>query len=270
MRLFCLILALTIFASCEKNNTKHDTITLQFRPRVSSDILALSSKITYKTYADGIAATIEYLSGGEVVKPTDYVISLYSGDNFIDTLKASPNFEKISTYIMMGENILNQAEGLAPSIPALENELKMDYQRYVEVQNSELFYKEGSGVGGAPPKLMAYRTTGVKDFAITSTSNLFGAAPGTSLNNYFSIRSLIPAQVINYETKQLAWGYTDNIPLTNLSQWLSLKPTAQPLMFLQLNSEPPVVPDGEIDFIVSMTLENDTVLRDTISARFIQ
>jgi hypothetical protein len=119
---------------------------------------------------------------------------------------------------------------------ALEQQMRDDYQSDWNT------LKSGNTVAEYP-NYWEYRTTGVTAFSITSNKTLFGKVPGTSLNGYFYIHDLYRHQIISYETRELIFGYSDDLDQMGLAEWLDMKPMAQPTMYLRLNSTPPEVPD---------------------------
>ena len=108
-----------------------------------------------------------------------------------------------------------------------------------------------------------YRVTGVKDFKIMALTPLFGLPAETSLNRFFTIHELAPKQIVSSQSKRLAWGYRSKDQVTSIDQWLAMRPTAQPVMMLRLNTVPQEVP-VKTRFVTVLTTTEGKELRDTL------
>lgn len=172
----------------------------------------------------------------------------------------------------MPKSLLNADINLSEPLPALERQLETDYKKngnaYIERKLKETVSLYSNTIQRAALLAWPYRTTGVKNFTITSPGPLFGKAAGTDLNNYFSIYGFEPRQVASYQTKQLLWGYGDEQELKSITQWISLKPLAPPMILLHLNTPPPEAP-GNVQLVVTLETDAGKIIRDTTTVSFL-
>lgn len=267
---FLTLFSVAILVSCKKNNNPNtEHFHFSFKPRTCEKIIIFPCKLTL---VNGATEKGVVTLGSQSVKATDYILALFSGDRMIDSIRKYCNFTTPDKTLDQPEHILYfDANLVAPNL-TLENQLESDYRRYSSngyktSSSARSVYANDNNIAFASIIPWPYRTTGVKNFTITALSTLFGKAPGSSLNSYFNIHDFNPRQIINYQTKQLAWGYNDVVKVQSIDQWLSLKPTAQPLMYLNPNTVPPEVP-GIVKLVVTLELENGLLTSDTTTVSF--
>lgn len=159
-------------------------------------------------------------------------------------------------------NMFMYFDQVAPSIPDLELQLEEDVRNKYNSDRK----RKSKGMDATALKPWPYRVTGVKDFKIVALSSLFGRPAGTTLNNFFSIHSFEPKQIISSRTKNLLWGYHDKKNVENLEQWLSMEPMAPPVVMFKLNTIPQEVPT-DVEFVSILETTDGIVLRDTIQVR---
>lgn len=101
---------------------------------------------------------------------------------------------------------------------------------------------------------------------------LWGVASGQSLNEHLKIVGLIPKQIISSESERLLIGYKSQQEVTSISEWLSLKPMAQPGMWLSFKTTPEELSDTPMDikFTVELTTNEGVVLTDTLDVKLVR
>ena len=145
------------------------------------------------------------------------------------------------------------------SIPSLESEIGMSYRNY---ENKISKSKSSSGTSFNIVGI-EYRTNGVKSFTVSALdAGLFGKNPKESLNENFEIIRYSPDFIASAETKSLLYGYSDTDKPTNIDEWLSLKPLAQPTIHLRFKSNPSSLPITT-RFKIDMVTDDGLLLSDT-------
>lgn len=133
-----------------------------------------------------------------------------------------------------------------------------------------------------------YRTDGIEEFKITSDIQLFGQKSGTDLSQYFKIVLFYanlkghPAYIMSHTSRQISKiaeppsinifetedvalsddykSYIDN-ELT-LAEWVSLKPYADPALYIKFTEIPPEVPCNAL-FTVTIKTSDGKILNAT-------
>ena len=146
-------------------------------------------------------------------------------------------------------------------IRPLEKEMIRDYR--IGIAGPDAMKPAKPGVMDMNLMPWEYRVTGVKDFKIMALTPLFGLPAETSLNHFFTFHEFKPKQIISHESKRLVWGYRSQDRVTSIAQWLSMRPMAQPVMMLRLNTVPQEVP-VKTRFVTVLTTTEGKELRDTL------
>lgn len=138
------------------------------------------------------------------IEAEKFVLWLMTGADDLKLLTADQPNVKNRSY-ENSYNLFMYFDQLAPSI--LELELQLEEDAHYKYDSGRKRKSKGMDATALIP--WPYRVTGVKDFKIVALSSLFGRPAGTTLNNFFSIHSFEPKQIISSRTKNLLWGYHD-------------------------------------------------------------
>lgn len=214
----------------------------------------------------GKEATLVVLTGIKSQKD-DYLAKASNGSLAYDFYKYALKIEYNRTKVWLGEtNAINSHN------QRLEQELKVDIAGRSNARKQLRTLR--SGVGEAYLNLITvqYRTTGVRDLKVSADKSLWGVASGQSLNEYLRIVDMSPRQIISSEAERLLIGYQSKQKVTELSEWLSLKPMAQPGMWLSFKTTPEELSDTPMDvkFTVELTTNEGVVLTDTLDVKLVR
>ncbi len=231
--LFFGLIILILQTGCDTTTSNQQGPILLFYPRVCSLIGCLPMKRVEQTYKETKYYEYQKTEESESVNAENFVLLFCTGNN-------------------------GGAYDYDAPIPSLEKEIELDYK------GDNKSYGESGGESMASID-MNYRTTGILKLNIyAKDATLFGKSPGVSLNDYFNIFLYEPDFIASYETRSLVYGFRSKKP-TEISEWLSLSPMAQPGMYLLLNTVPDETPLSTC-FIVEVETSTGLVLRDTTTS----
>lgn len=247
-------------SSCGKDQVglERGDIGLYHHPRVCTKILSLPLR-----EEPGRTPRYQHVAVGEEgVQAKDFIYWLMTGADDLDSLaKAHPEWrDRRIEYFYHGPAHYHR---VVAGIPSLEAQLLNDYRNASRRSSDGVSDRINSGMHQMNVIPWEYRVTGVKDFKIVALSPLFGLPAETSLNRFFSFYELKPKQIISSQSKTLLWGYSDQEQVTSIGQWLSMRPTAQPVMMLRLNTMPQEVP-VKTRLVTILTTTDGKELRDTL------
>ncbi len=252
---FLLIIAL--ISSCTTSSEGGGNILgLDFYPR-QCNVVYTEFSLKYTDIIDGQT----YYSRGEASASANPIEDLYLvvSTSSIDSLPKDTEWYYRCRPYEFHEILPITEQELDEHNTALENHMEEDYQNYLS--------KSTKSASATADYIQSweYRTTGVTSLNITSNQTLFGQAPGNSLNEYFHLAVISENQIISYETNELIFGCSDNLNGMSISEWLSLKPMAQPTLFLQANEVPTELP-VTAQFTVQLTTTTGLELTSTTKA----
>lgn len=162
----------------------------------------------------------------------------------------------------------SNSDSIGTSQPSLESEIKMSFDNYmkkISKSNTKALIGNSDETSFNVFQI-EYRTNGVKSFTISALdAGLFGKNPKESLNKNFEIIRYAPDFIASTETKSLLYGYSDTDKPTNIDEWLSLNPLAQPTMHLRFKSNPSNLPITT-RFKINMVTDDGLLLSDTTKA----
>ena len=266
MKLFgalALLFTLGISACNSKANPpepdRMEGLIFRYFPRECTRILTLPME-TRRQVAPGSSYYGDVVVGEEGVEARKFLYWLMTGAGDLDSLELHYSELRGRLYEEIYHRDHFRAE-LAPNITPLESQLFDDY-RLAGVKSRRM-QSSSSIIAEANLEPWEYRVTGVKDFKIMALTPLFGLPAETSLNRYFTIHELAPKQIVSSQSKRLAWGYRSKDQVTSIDQWLAMRPTAQPVMMLRLNTMPQEVP-VKTRFVAILTTEEGKEVRDTL------
>ena len=250
-------------SACNKANPpepdRMDGLIFRYFPRECTRILTLPME-TRRQAAPGSSYYGDVVVGEEGVEARKFLYWLMTGAGDLDSLELHYSYLRGRLYEEIYHRDRFKAE-LAPSISSLEPQLFDDY-RLAEASPRRM-QSSSSLMHAANLMPWEYRVTGVKDFKIMALTPLFGLPAETSLNRFFTIHELAPKQIVSSQSKRLAWGYRSKDQVTSIDRWLAMRPTAQPVMMLRLNTVPQEVP-VKTRFVTVLTTTEGKELRDTL------
>lgn len=252
-------------SACSKENVEEDEESFggthfHYFPRECTQILSLPMKTEQTVDYAGRVNKRDVVVGEEGVEAKDFLYWLMTGAGDLDSLELYYSKHRGRLY----EHIYHQAgfkAQLAMGIRPLEKEMIRDYR--IGIAGPDAMKPSEPGVMDMNLMPWEYRVTGVKDFKIVALTPLFGLPAETALNRFFTIHELEPKQIVSSQSKRLAWGYRSKDQVTSIDQWLAMRPTAQPVMMLRLNTVPQEVP-VKTRFVAILTTEEGKEVRDTL------
>ena len=257
-----LSLLLGVSACTKKDDDRiiKEDVAFNYFPRECTRILSLPMEEKLVTESTGQTGQEEVVVGEEGVRAKDFLYWLMTGADDLDSLELHYSELRGRLYEEIYHRDHFRAE-LAPNITPLESQLFDDY-RLAGIKSRRM-QSSSSMIPEANLKPWEYRVTGVKDFKIMALTPLFGLPAETSLNHFFTFHEFKPKQIISHESKRLVWGYQSQDRVTSIAQWLSMRPMAQPVMMLRLNTMPQEVP-VKTRLVTILTTTDGKELRDTL------
>ena len=261
---------------CFKDRTsKKEGYAFLFVPRTCDDLLLIPAKREKRMEPGGTSSLNTYTIGATAVPAASFQLYIFTGDyTTIDYIikRFNDDLNKADIEFVSGiRAALNIKSDLAPHKPAIEQQLESDYRRYYSSGSSFKNNDYLSDITTTVPRfnLMSwqYRVTGISDFSITANQTLFNKPAGTNLSEAFIISSFYPTQIVSYTNDQLVWGYNDTKKIESISQWLSLKPYAPPMIALKMATIPADLPD-ETDFTITITTTDGKIIKETTHVKF--
>lgn len=224
---FVLFLTIMISSCTEKTSSDRG---FDFVPRKCSEAFLLQMKKQAVIDTKGDTIRHEFLAVlTEGVSINDFVITIETFDSVLD----------------------------AP-LALLEEEIESSYMQMLKTE-----LKSGDAAGednDAPPRIIEYRTTGIKQITISSPDvSLFGEPIGNPLNEHLEILHDEPDFIASAESKSLLFGYTDQDKPTTLSGLLSLNPLAPARLYLQFKSPIAGLPVTTVFKVVIETVEGEFI-----------
>ena len=258
-----LSLLLGVSACTKKDDDRiiKEDVAFNYFPRECTRILSLPMEEKLVTESTGQTGQEEVVVGEEGVRAKDFLYWLMTGADDLDSLELhySKYRGRSYEYIYHRPRVKFQ---LAPGFRMTEVQLLNDY---LAGAGHRGISSDRMNAGLLATALIPweYRVTGVKDFKIVALTPLFGLPAETSLNRFFTFHELAPKQIISSQSKTLLWGYSDQEQVTSIAQWLSMRPMAQPVMMLRLNTMPQEVP-VKTRLVTILTTTDGKELRDTL------
>ena len=137
---------------------------------------------------------------------------------------------------------LSRGKFLDDSIPSLEHEIKVDYERLRSLNAS----KSSISVPDEPKTYsvsMDYSTSGLKNINITAIdAPLFGTDKSKSLNDYVKISKYEPNFIASFDTKSLIYGFGDDDKPQTIAGLLALNPLVPFQMIFEFKVKPDNLP----------------------------
>lgn len=245
-----------LFVSCKDESGNEENYFFEFYPRKANHVWATPCKIITTEYKGDLYFDYKTINSDEQLKIKDFFLSVVTADKRTDSLikKVNPLFEFITFY--------SDSKFISLGDATLEKEIEMNFKKRSNSVQIKSIGDQSSNEYTSKIDI-EYRIDGVVNFKISSLdAPLFGKPIGTSLNQYFEIFKYDPDFISSYENKRLLYGYTDKLKPTSIDEWLSLKPLAQPTMFLRLNAMPENLP-VTVRFKVDMETTDGIIISDT-------
>ena len=258
--LFTLGISACSKATVEEDEESFGGTHFHYFPRECTQILSLPMKTEQTVGYAGRANARDVVVGEEGVEAKDFLYWLMTGAGDLDSLEQYYSQHRGRMYEHLYHRAGFKAQ-LAMGIRPLEKEMIRDYR--IGIAGPDAMKPAKPGVMDMNLMPWEYRVTGVKDFKIVALTPLFGLPVETSLNRFFTIHELAPKQIVSSQSKRLAWGYRSKDQVTSIDQWLAMRPTAQPVMMLRLNTMPQEVP-VKTRFVAILTTEEGKEVRDTL------
>ena len=242
-------------SACSKANVEDEEsfggTHFHYFPRECTRILSLPMKTEQTVGYAGRVNKRDVVVGEEGVEAKDFLYWLMTGAGDLDSLEQYYSQHRGRMYEHLYHRAGFKAQ-VAMGIRPLEKEMIRDYR--IGIAGPDAMKPAKPGVMDMNLMPWEYRVTGVKDFKIMALTPLFGLPAETSLNRFFTIHELAPKQIVSSQSKRLAWGYRSKDQVTSIDQWLAMRPTAQPVMMLRLNTMPQEVP-VKTRFVAILTTE---------------
>lgn len=247
-----LLILICLFNSCIKSDG--NGYSIHFDPRNSTYLWATNC---YQTSTD--FKGVVYYDYFELVDST-----VNANDFFISVATANKEVAALFKY----DGIVNfpaNSDLIGTSLPSLESEIKMSFDNYMKKISKSNTKALVGNIDETSFNIfqIEYRTNGVKSFTISALdAELFGKNAKESLNENFEIIRYDPDFIASSETKSLLYGYSDTDKPTNIDEWLSLSPFAQPTIHLRFKINPSILPITT-RFKIDMVTDNGLLLSDT-------
>lgn len=250
MRIIALFLIFSVFYGCKKSENGFEGYFLEFRPRAVSYVFLYPGVSSKNTYKDKEYTEYKILENeGQVV-----------GQNFFLSINTH-NVDLKNTEVDLLWNLLQTK--LDEPISSLEQMIKIDYQRKANAKSASIASDKANLVE------MEYRTTGIQKLFIKALdAGLFGLSAGSDLSANFEVIKYDPDFVASAQTHTLLYGFSSNDKPTAVDEWVSLKPLAQPAMYVRFKAIPPELPVST-RFVVEIVTDDDRLLADTIPSLLI-
>ncbi len=248
-----LVCSLILVSSCNKDSGDPDII-FKFQPRECKFVYSVPGNVTSNKYGE--------TNYKEYFDLTDFSKSVKSQEFFLAILTSNFDLSTINNEPWIGTrfpSITNSS--IDKSIKSIETQIEAEYIRYLKSM------KPTKSVNSVETDLemIEYRTTGVKDLRITANCKLFGKNAGEDLKNYFYISRYTPKVIISFETNAMLYGFlSDELP-ESIEEWLSLKPMAQPVIYLEMESIPEELPQT-VQFTVELETSSGALISYTSRA----
>ena len=258
--LFTLGISACSKATVEEDEESFGGTHFHYFPRECTQILSLPMKTEQTVGYAGRVNKQDVVVGEEGVEAKDFLYWLMTGAGDLDSLEQYYSQHRGRLYEYLYHRAGFKAQ-VAMGIRPLEKEMIRDYR--IGIAGPDAMKPAKPGVMDMNLMPWEYRVTGVKDFKIMALTPLFGLPAETSLNHFFTFHEFKPKQIISHESKRLVWGYRSQDRVTSIDQWLAMRPTAQPVMMLRLNTIPQEVP-VKTRFVAILTTEDGKEVRDTL------
>lgn len=236
--ILCSILALL---SCsEESNSEEDSYTFVFYPRECKTLATGLSELIPEEY-DGVEYFEEEELDSNDTCSVEYLALILSTSN-LDTLPDGADYNTYPMFYEFHQSLSAEDQQLDDNNTSLEQQIEDDYRNRIK-STSE------SNLEGIYFKSWEYRTTGISSFDFTCNKTLFSQPAGSSLNDFIYLHEIDMSQIISYETENLVFGYSDELDEMSISEWLTLKPMAQPTIYFRFKSVPEELNDEVIDSV---------------------
>lgn len=257
-KIITLLSVLLIAMACKKKTDEPPSVFLEFYPRKCNFGWLYYIKRVRVEPNDQVGYILENIENDEC-RVEDLLFTIYTSS--IDTL---PDPNEGGSWGLSGPYIFHQflEEGIQQLDKhnlSLEKQLEDDYVRSLTPTSGSYDYTDITP--------WEYRTNGIEELTITCNKSIFNQAPGTVLNSYFHISSLSPQQIVSSQTVELLFGCSDNLNKMSITEWLEMKPMAQPSMRLMMNSVPSGLPN---DFVFTVKLKTSAGKEIEFSGREIR
>lgn len=137
---------------------------------------------------------------------------------------------------------LSKGEFLDDSIPGLQEEIRIDYEKQHSLNSS----KSSVSISNEPKTAaidINYCINGLKNMNITAIDEpLYGSDKTMSLNDYAEIRYYYPDFVASFDTKSLIYGFGDNDKPNTIVGLLALNPLVPFQVVLEFKVKPDNLP----------------------------
>jgi len=218
--LFFVILAVTALnvISCKDVKDYKEGYFLAFYPQKCEMVTILSYK------------SVSYYHNGVLIY----------GDRPLDSSNNEVKWD--SVYFTVTSLNSSRGKFLDDSIPSLEHEIKVDYERLRSLNAS----KSSVSISDEPKTYsvsMDYSTSGLKNINITAIdAPLFGTDKSKSLNDYVKISKYEPNFIASFDTKSLIYGFGDDDKPQTIAGLLALNPLVPFQMIFEFKVKPDNLP----------------------------
>ncbi len=239
MKYIYILFFIFLYSCTVDSEDNSQSYTIVFYPRQCKTLATGMTKLIPEEY-EGVTYYEEEDLDSNDTCTAEYLGLILSTSN-LDTLPEGADYNTYADFYEFHEKLSTEDQQLDDSYSFLEEQMEDDYRNRVKSTT------KSASLDAADIKSWEYRTTGISSFSLTCNKTLFNQSAGTSLNDYIYLYEIERSQIISYETQSLVFGYSDDLDEMSVSEWLSLKPMAQPTIYFRFKSIPEELTKGVLD-----------------------